>query len=174
MASGENIEASCLHLGFYLASWGMLRPSSHLLQRSAKYYETVIRKIAEADVRLWSIDANAYGEENIRLLLGFSEQLRTAFDFAITDTLVTKIMLGAFGNVPAFDQRFCTGMKMYTFGRQSLHRLAEFYDEHHAVIDRYHQRLHTLDFATGRNTHLLYTRAKIIDMIGFIKGGESA
>lgn len=31
------MEVSCLHLGFYLASWGMLRGSSDLLQRSARH-----------------------------------------------------------------------------------------------------------------------------------------
>ncbi len=31
------MEVSCLHLGFYLASWGMLRGSAELLQRSVRH-----------------------------------------------------------------------------------------------------------------------------------------
>ena len=33
-----DLEKSCLVLGFYLASWGMLRGSSFLLQKSIKYF----------------------------------------------------------------------------------------------------------------------------------------
>ena len=36
LAKGDNLLQSCLHLGFYLASWGMMRGSSQLLQRSIR------------------------------------------------------------------------------------------------------------------------------------------
>lgn len=36
LASKENIQMSCLHIGFCLASWGMLRGSSFLLQKSVE------------------------------------------------------------------------------------------------------------------------------------------
>lgn len=42
---GPNIQLSCLYLGFYLASWGMLRASSVLLQRSVKHDVPVIDMI---------------------------------------------------------------------------------------------------------------------------------
>jgi len=35
----QDIEKSCLVLGFYLASWGMFRGSSFLLQKSIKHFE---------------------------------------------------------------------------------------------------------------------------------------
>ena len=38
----KNMEKSCLAIGFYLASWGMFRGSSFLLQKSVKYYEPLI------------------------------------------------------------------------------------------------------------------------------------
>jgi len=37
LASSDNVQLSCLHLGFYLASWGMFRGSTELLQKSARY-----------------------------------------------------------------------------------------------------------------------------------------
>jgi len=43
----ENLEFSCLHLGFYLASWGMFRGSSPLLDRSLVYFEDLIKKISD-------------------------------------------------------------------------------------------------------------------------------
>ena len=36
LAAPENMLLSCLHLGFYLASWGMFRGSSDLPSRSLK------------------------------------------------------------------------------------------------------------------------------------------
>jgi hypothetical protein len=39
------------------------------------------------------------------------------------------------------------------------------------VIDRY--RVPTLDFDSGMDTARRYTRAKVIDMVFFVEGGES-
>jgi len=90
-------------------------------------------------------------------------------DAARSDTLVTKVMLGVFGNVPAFDLYFRralgVGKKMSC---RNLLRIREFYDLNSEVIDGY--RIPTLDLATGGNTLRLYTKAKIIDMVGFVEG----
>ncbi|MBI4026055.1 MAG: hypothetical protein HY360_13805 [Verrucomicrobia bacterium] len=174
LASPAHMEASCLHLGFYLASWGMFRGSSILLRKSIKHYEPVIRLIATANIQLWKIDVDAYSEESIRMILRFGATLRQTLGGEATDTLITKVMLGVFGNVPAFDKFFRKGMGMRAFGLKSLRRLAAFYNEHAAVINRHQQELHTLDFATGQNTGRFYTKAKVIDMIGFTAGGGAA
>ena len=42
LASARYMELSCLQLGFYLASWGMLRGSSFLLEKSAPFYRRLI------------------------------------------------------------------------------------------------------------------------------------
>src|SRR5690625_5998584 len=42
-----DIEKSCLALGFYLASWGMYRGSSFLLNKSAKYFEPTSEYLAD-------------------------------------------------------------------------------------------------------------------------------
>jgi len=36
LANGQNLQTSCLQIGFYLASWGMMRGSSFLLEKSVK------------------------------------------------------------------------------------------------------------------------------------------
>jgi hypothetical protein len=43
--------------------------------------------------------------------------------------------------------------------------IGEFYQEHAGVIESH--RIPTLDFTTGKPTHRLYSRAKVIDMIFF-------
>lgn len=69
IASSKNIQTSCLQLGFYLASWGMLRGSSFLLKRSTKFYIPLIQYIAEVRPLVWDIDVPKYTEGNIALLI---------------------------------------------------------------------------------------------------------
>ena len=38
IADSKNVQLSCLQLGFYLASWGMYRGSTFLLQKSVKIF----------------------------------------------------------------------------------------------------------------------------------------
>ena len=56
-----------------------------------------------------------------------------------------------------------------TFSRGSLRLVGDFYRANAAAIDAL--RRPTLDFATGQPTTRLYTRAKVVDMVFFIKGG---
>jgi len=173
LASEENIEKSCLHLGFYLASWGMLRGSSVLLQKSVKVYEPVISAIADAGMAIWDIDVNSYNTTNINTILDFEAILQRtlpASKSVPSPTLVTKIMLGIFGNVPAFDTNFKNGFRAFTFSHKSLSRIKDFYLENQEIIEKY--RIYTTDFKTGKSTKRRYTRAKVIDMCFFIEGGD--
>ncbi len=38
----KDMEKSCISLGFYLASWGMFRGSSFILEKSSKHIEPLI------------------------------------------------------------------------------------------------------------------------------------
>lgn len=171
MATSANIELSCLQLGFYLASWGMLRGSTDLLQGSSKHLVPLVEAIAEAPAAIWTIDADSYSDDAWAILDEFARDIRTALrpDTA-TNILVTKIMLGVFGNVPAFDTNFTSGAGISTYTRTQLRRVERFYRENAEVIDRHH--VPTLDFESGEYTHRTYTRAKVIDMIFFIEGSR--
>ena len=173
LASPNCIEESCLQLGFYLASWGMLRGSSFLLGKSVKVYEAVVKAISSANPAIWDVDAHCYTSSSIRLILDFRKEIIQALGYANnpSDILVTKIMLGVFGNVPAFDTYFKRGFGVSTFGKQALEKIARFYEANKSAIDRY--RPATIDFVTGQPTHRLYTRAKVIDMIFFIEGSKT-
>lgn len=171
LADAQNLETSCLQLGFFLASWGMFRGASFLLRRSAKFYEPLVNVISTTDPGLWEIDADCYTPPHIRMLLGLKAQIVDAFgtDNRPSDTLVTKVMLGVFGCVPAFDTRFRSGFKVSAFGERVLEQVAAFYEENRRVVDRY--RVPTLDFKAGKPTQRRYSRAKVIDMAFFIEGG---
>lgn len=168
LIQGDGLQLSCLHLGFYLASWGMLRGSSELLQRSVRVFVPVIKVIANSPAEIWETDANVYGDGSCSVVFETAQQISAALPNA-SDTLITKIMLGTFGCVPAFDTYFKTGFRAWTFGPKALRRIAEFYNTNSEIIDR--NRVETLDFASGKTTGRLYTRAKVIDMIFFVAGG---
>ena len=55
----DNMEKSCLTLGFYLASWGMFR-NSFLLNKSIKHYQRTNKYIASLDKSVWQIDVDNY------------------------------------------------------------------------------------------------------------------
>jgi hypothetical protein len=174
-----DMEKGCSVLGFYLASWGMMRGSSFLLEKSVKHYEKTVQYITDCDSSLWKIDADCYTDDNIAKILKTYNDIKETLCIEKHKplTLVTKILLGVFGFVPAFDDFFCE-----TFGnlfenqcgfrslnRTSLQCIAEFYKENIETINSISGNTKTLDFATGKPTKLLYPKAKIIDMYGFQK-----
>ena len=101
----QDIEKSCLVLGFYLASWGMFRGSSFLLQKSVKHFEPTIRYISTLDKSVWEIDADNYDENNILTIIKIYNGIKTRLINKDNSdlTLITKILLGVFGFIPAFD-----------------------------------------------------------------------
>ena len=113
MATSENMQLSCLHLGFYLASWGMFRGSSTLLLKSVKHYEPVVEVVAAAPPSIWKIDVDCYSDEVWKAIQRLDHQIRSAFHHpnGVSDILVTKVLLGVFGNVPAFDTFFKAGFR---------------------------------------------------------------
>jgi hypothetical protein len=171
LAESAHLQQSCLHIGFYLASWGMLRGSTFLLQKSQRFLVPLVRYIAEAPPSVWGIDVDCY-EDNLGQLMDCYRQIEgTLRDGGPpTPTLVTKIMLGVFGTVPAFDNYFMSGMGIRFRGAPSLLAVVKFYRDHRAAIDAHHVATFTLDFASGHPTHRHYPRAKIVDMVGFIEG----
>ncbi len=166
----NGMEVSCLQLGFYLASWGMLRGSTELLQRSARHLVPLVQTIADVPAEVWGLDLDGYGADGIDLLLRTAADVRHALrPLQASDILVTKVMLGVFGCVPAFDTYFKKGFGVSTFSTGSLDLVGRLYRANAARIDAL--RPPTLDFTTGQPTTRLYTRAKVVDMIFFIKGG---
>lgn len=133
-----------LHLAFYLASWGMYRGSSFLLQKDYKVHIPIVKIIMEKQYNpLVGIAAEELiKNENLDLLDGVSTRIRKAyadelpsFDGVInnaTDTLVTKILLGTLGCVPAYDRYYVQAVKQYgisvgNYNRESVKDVAKYY-----------------------------------------------
>ncbi len=167
IANYTNIQLSCLQIGFFLASWGMLR-GDFLRQKSVKHYEELISAIAKMPKIYWEIDLD-YSEENILLLREIYKQISGCLGKNASPTLVTKTMLGVFGNVPALDRYFCKGFDVNkNFNDSLLRKISDFYQANKEEFDTH--RIKTIDFITGMETDHFYTKAKLIDMVGFIEG----
>ena len=177
----NDFEKGCLSLGFYLASWGMFRGSSFLLNKSVKYFEPLIEYIFKLDSEAWEIDAHNLNDKYEQVI----EIYKKICEILIPDkcahlTLTTKIMLGVFGSVPAYDRFFIDTFKeifegecgFTSFSKKSLLCINRFYLENQESIDAASKNLSTLSF-NGEKTEYSYTRSKIIDMYGFTKGLNS-
>lgn len=176
IASSSNIQNSCLQLGFYLASWGMYRGSTFLLQKSLKVFEPLIEYIGSDECNVWDIDVNNYNNDSISRLIICEKKIRGKLGIhgeknqEATDTLITKIMLGVFGNVPAFDDYFKKGSGLGVFNEKALLKIKEFYDEHRDIILKQTAETKTYEYKNGSESKRSYTEAKVIDMIFFTKG----
>jgi len=167
LADEKNLQMSCLQLGFYLPSWGMMR-NSFLLEKSIKNYKNLIVVISKMNPKLWEIDVDKYDEENIELLLNCKKQIVEVLgkENKPSDTLVSKIMLGVFANIPAYDKYFRKSLKLHSLNKKSLLKIKKFYEENKETFDSF--KIHTFDFLTSQKTDIIYTKAKLIDMCGFM------
>jgi len=128
-SSPENIDFLSLHLAFYLASWGMYRGSSYLLQRDYKAHKKAVNEMLKSQyMKLWNFsptDASSidnanellFGSDGIywKVKMSYSGYDNEASDDddEASDTLTTKILMGTFGCIPAFDRFLKRGIRQY-------------------------------------------------------------
>ena len=67
-ALSENLELSCLHLGFFLASWGMYR-DVWIKEQSIKVYELLVHNIKNAPNEYWRINLDDYSKNSSHTLI---------------------------------------------------------------------------------------------------------
>lgn len=144
IADESTIDYLALHLAFYLASWGMYRGSSFLLQKDYKIHTPIVRIILEERYDpLMGISAEELiRDENLMLLEEVSDRIRKVYADEVssiegtisnaTDTLVTKILLGTLGCVPAYDRFYVQAVRKYriSIGRyckNSVRDIAKYY-----------------------------------------------
>ncbi len=164
---------AALQLAFYLASWGMYRGSSFLLQFAYTIHMPLIRTItAKRFSDLWRIDmgSDPSHSEMMPIVLELMNDVRETYrPFADenesglpSDTLVTKIILGTFGCVPACDQFFLVGIKLHGMKYSAvneffLDRMLEFCRGNLKGLQREQRRI-------AERSGLNYPLMKLIDM----------
>ncbi len=156
----KTIDYLALHLAFYLASWGMYRGSSFLLQKDYKVHAPIVRILMEEKYTpLLGVTAEELTDETMLDLLDeISNKIRQAYakeqpSFEgttnnATDTLVTKILLGALGCVPAYDRYYVQAVRQYGistggYDRRSVKDVAMFYLSHKDEFEKVREELST-------------------------------
>lgn len=155
----DKIEFLCMHLACYLASWGMLR-NSGLINFDYFVHKEFIKQIANPKFdKLY--DDNLL--DNIDLIFEAVEVIKNAYPISIskTDTLLTKILLGVFGCVPAYDRYFKKGVQKAgivssTFNAKNITQLFTYYQNNSLTFDA------LLQSFEKENIH--YTPMKLMDM----------
>ena len=178
-----------LHLAFYLASWGMYRGSSFLLQKDYKVLVPIVEEVLKPEYDcLFGVACADVREPEVQLML------ETVYDYIadhfdpireeiagrkvttpVSPVLITKILMGTLGCVPAYDRFFQDGIAKYKMTTQeyslnSVLKLVEFYEAHN---DRLEEARHGM-----RTEDLTYPQMKLLDMgfwqIGFEKDAGDA
>lgn len=116
---------AALQLGFYLASWGMYRNSFLLNYDYTVHVEVIDRLVVPQFARLWKEEFGAGTNDTtlLPIVLDAIKAVQDAYRPAateakskqVTDTLVTKVLLGIFGCLPARDWYFNYGLRTAGF-----------------------------------------------------------
>lgn len=188
--SASEIKRLCLELGYYLASWGMFR-NSFLLNRDCNVHTTVVQELFKPDYNdLWHFNSdkiqfgpwktidtlkNRINEiyrpvRNEVYLENKGKAIRNP-SAPITSTLISKILMGTFGCVPAYDKYFISGINYYfnkdenswqdykldKFCKESFDKLVGFYNDN---SDDFHK----IKEFIKEQRRISYPEMKLLDM----------
>jgi len=175
-SSSTKSEIQILELAFYLASWGMYRGSGGLLQKNHLIHKGAVDIIfSNTSQKLKCNQTTEIKREKIKDIIAVKDELAKYFrsiyftkgadkpkPISPTDTLLSKIILGTLGCVPAYDRYFIDGlkemkMKHTGFNEASLNELFNFIDDNKNEIDEAQKLIKT-------ETQRHYPLMKILDM----------
>jgi len=169
-------DTQVLELAFYLASWGMYRGSGGLLQKNHLIHKGSVDILYSKTSQKLKCNQNTeVSKANINDILYLKEELAKHYSsiyftkgtdnpkpISPTDTLLSKIMLGTLGCVPAYDRYFIDGLKEMemehaSFNKASLNELFNFIDKNQNEVIQAQKLILS-------KTQIHYPQMKILDM----------
>jgi hypothetical protein len=167
---------SALQLAFYLASWGMYRGSSFLLQKDCRIHRLAVREVLRPryDPLLgFRASSPRRTVEAIQEILVLAGSIRDAYCnqissvngrrcvVEVTDTLATKILLATLACVPAYDAYVVEGLRAEgisysTLNERTLKALFDWYNDRRGAFESVQDRI--------RENGLRYPPMKLADM----------
>lgn len=182
--SPESIDFTTLNLSFYLASWGMYRGSSQLLQKDYKINAPIIHELINNKYRsINSIDFDSIqrNSQEVRMIYDLIRKLSCIYselNISPTNTLITKVLLGTFGCIPAYDNFFLVGIDKWNkrVGNDPLRRITKYFgpNSYISLVNFYRSnRLEFFEIKEDIKSHgFNYPVMKLIDMyfwnLGFL------
>lgn len=169
-----DVDYLSLHLAFYLASWGMYRGKAFLLQRDYKIHHEAVKMITDRKYAALRGITSRELIDNVDLVYELYNRLKAYYESVrstvretkgktakadVSQTLITKILMGTLGCCPAYDRYFIRGIGELgfckSFSADALTELAEFYAKNATSFDK----------AARKTEHgLAYPQMKILDM----------
>ena len=167
------IDTACLQMAFYLASWGMYRGSSFLLWKDYFIHKEVVEHLIQRK-HLQKLNFTDTTENEIQEIFELISWVKNWYQYNIdfvngekkkvnvTDTLATKIILGALGCIPAYDRYFIDGIRNKGLSYSGLKTknfssVVKFYNENRNSF------LHAKSEILKRSS-ILYPPMKLVDM----------
>ena len=174
----ESEDFLALHLAFYLASWGMYRGSGGLLWKDYKIHigaVNIIKKyhnlrgVFTGDLPKIQEILNVFRElfqyySKIEFKNGYNESSY----ITPTDTLISKIILGTLGCLPAFDRYFNIGAFSKEYSRINLKSLEKIW----LKVEEKKSQIVLVQQWIFEEYQVWYPPMKIIDMYYWQKGVE--
>lgn len=163
----DEMDFLCLSLGWYLASWGMLR-NSFLNEYSHEIHKAAIQLIYDHRWdSLWDINYATLTQTQAKCIQTLATELEdTYIHYQLTDTLKTKILLGTIACVPAYDRFFVCALR-HSMNKTNL--CAESLLELREVYTTYISEFASMQ---AHCKHGNYPSAKLLDMCFFRYGVE--
>ena len=168
------------YLSLHLASWGMMRGSTMLLQKDYKVHRPLVEKLlAYSDLYGKDLSDFCKDPETFERFCALHEdvaghcgQFVKAKDGRASDTLVGKIMMGTLGIAPAYDEFVKNAVREYgvsqrRFNERAFGEFAAYFTENHADITKRMTK-------EAQKLCPLYTRAKVIDSLMWFLGQDNS
>ena len=180
----EQSYTQVLELAFYLSSWELYRGSGGLLQKNHLIHKGAVEIVfLKKNQKLKCNQINEVKRKKIDAILELKNQLANHYSsiyfakgvakpkpISPTDTLLSKIILGTLGCVPAYDRYFINGLKemklkYHTFDIDSLNELFDFWIFKKKEIENAQKII-------WEKTQTYYPLMKIVDMYFWQTGYE--
>lgn len=175
----EDEDFLALHLGFYLASWGMYRGSAAIFQKDYTIHIKAVQIIRDFyDLRC--DDTNDVSESDSKRIVDLTIKLYDHY-YSLqymmnnelvkrkpTDTLISKIIIGTLGCSPAFDRYYnqgvkATGFTFHKMNEKSYKALFQFVEENKTELIELQTELNKID-------KFHYPLLKVVDMYFWHEG----
>jgi hypothetical protein len=175
-SANKQNEFHSLNLGFYLASWGMYRGSSGLLQLNHQVHNKAVDIVLNSAFNVLHCNkTNEVSKTDIINILEIKKQLvgyYSKIEFSksegvinkvtATDTLISKILLGTLACVAAYDRYFIDGLRICgipnkKFDANGLNCLFDFIEHNESEILEAQQYVQ-------KEPHIHYPFMKIVDI----------
>ena len=151
----NDVDYLTLQLAFYLASWGMYRGSSELLQKDYLIHEPIVEIIRSNS----ALRKENIASDDIKPINEIVKKIKDVYEVKnVSCTLVSKILLGTLGCMPALDRFFCDGWKICEETKEfpiNLQNIISFADKHKIEIKECKNCI---------KSDVIYPPMKIVDM----------